>query len=75
MTEDSFVFLLYVNSDSIARIGRAGFEGGTLTEGYSFLDPVHVAHESPKQYSRRVGIELQIEEALCRQATDKPCPF
>lgn len=72
---ESFDFLLYVNADSTTKIGRPGFEGGSLTEGYAMFSPVHIAGESLKQETRRVSIESQIEEALCRQATNEPCSF
>jgi hypothetical protein len=72
---ESFDFLLYVNAGSATKIGRPGFEGGSLTEGYAMFSPVHIAGESLGQEARRVSIESQIEEALCRQATNEPCPF
>jgi hypothetical protein len=74
MTE-SFDFLLYVNAGSDVKIGRPGLEGGSLTEGYAMFSPVHIAGESLEQEEKRVSIESQIEETLCRQATNEPCSF
>jgi len=74
-TNESFHFLLYVNAGSNIKIGRPGFEGGSLTEGYAMFSPVHVAGESFEQEENRISIESQIEEALCRQATNEPCSF
>lgn len=71
----TFSFLLYVDARSQTPIGRPGFEGGSLTEGYALFSPVHVPGESQRQESERLRIQSDIEEALCRQATHEPCSF
>jgi len=71
---DSFRFLLYVGASGRGPLGRAGDEGGSVTEAYSIFTPIHVRGETKRAEAQRLRIQYRIEEALCRQATQASCP-
>lgn len=50
------------------------FSASSLTPGYSYLGPLVIESKRRGPQQEQTIISLAIQEALCRQATKKPCP-
>jgi hypothetical protein len=82
---ERFAFFLFVNRSAPQRMkdvpGSPGFGpqgggllGGTLVDGYIFGSrEIPRKGESKRQFQQQSHIEIEIEEALCMQATGEDC--
>ena len=81
---ERFAFFLFVNRSAPKRMkdvpGYPGFgpprglAGGTLVDGYIFASrEVPRKGESERQFRQQSHIEIEVEEALCLQATGEDC--
>ena len=81
---ERFSFFLFVNRGAPERMedvpGYPGFgppgglAGGTLVDGYIFGSrEIPRRGESKRQFRQQSHIEIEVEEALCLQATGEHC--
>jgi hypothetical protein len=82
---ERFAFFLFVNRSAPQRMrdvpgypgfgpGVGGLAGGTLVDGYIFGSrEIPRKGESKRQFDQQAHIEIEVEEALCMQATGEDC--
>lgn len=72
-----FRFYVVINAPIPSWLRRsvgATFSASSLTSGYSYIGPLAINNKQVDGQEEQTTISLAIQEALCHQATKRPCP-